>query len=60
MKCPICNFPRSALFLCITDSGAKLACCVMCAVEFGYRIVQELKEDSNGEPKVEGRDLPEG
>lgn len=60
MKCPVCDSQKNSLFLCITDSGVKLISCLMCAVEFGYRIVQELKEDSNGEPKVEGRDLPEG
>lgn len=58
--CPICKFPRGALFLCITEDHIKLVCCIHCAVEFCCRLIEELKEERNGEPKVEGRDLPEG
>ena len=59
MKCPLCTRER-LLFWCLVGGVSHLVCCIECAVRFGYRIIEEVKEARDDATGMEVRGTREG
>lgn len=55
MRCPVCN-NNKLLFFCIMEERYHIVCCLNCAVEFGYRILEAVEEDKDAQQRMETQD----
>jgi len=59
MKCPVCKEER-LVFFCLVEGIVHIVCCIQCAVRFGYRIIEEVKEARDDATGMEVRGTREG
>ncbi len=48
------------MFFCLVEGIVHIVCCIQCAVRFGYRIIEEVKEARDDATGMEVRGTREG